>query len=217
MIIKNIIFDLGGVLLNIDYQASIDAFKALGITNFEEIFTQASQAHVFDRLEKGEISPAMFRGELRRISGMPLTDEAIDNAWNAMLLDLPWPRIDLLEGVKANYRIFLLSNTNAIHFPVFSDYLQRTYGYDNLDHLFEKQYLSHEIGMHKPHREPFDLIIRENGLLPEETLFIDDSKQHVEGAKLTGLKAFWLNTEELQVTDLFNFRYQLLTDVLDML
>ena len=214
MSIKNIIFDLGGVILNISYQDSINAFKELGVHDFDDIFTQATQIHLFDRFDKGEIPPAVFRGELRRLSGLPLTDDAIDQAWNAMLLDLPWHRIDLLEGIKGNYRLFLLSNTNAIHFPVFRDYLQRTFGFDSLDHLFEKQYLSYEIGMRKPDRDPFDLIIRENDLIPEETLFIDDSEQHMAGAVAAGLKAFWLNNKELQITDLFNFRYQLRPEVL---
>lgn len=215
MAIKNIIFDLGGVLLNIDYQASIDEFKSLGVRDFERFYTQASQTHLFDRFDRGRISPAVFRDELRRLSGLPLTDDAIDQAWNAMLLDLPWQRLDLLEGVKAHYRIFLLSNTNAIHFPVFREYLQRTYGFDNLDHLFENQYLSHEIGMHKPDREPFDLILRENELIAEETLFIDDSEQHMEGARAAGIRAFWLDIKELQVTDLFTWRYLLRPEIVE--
>ncbi len=215
MTIKNIIFDLGGVLLNIDYQATIKAFKDLGINNFDEMYNQAAQDHVFDGFDKGDISPTVFRDEIRRITRMPLTDESIDHAWNAMLLDLPWHRIDLLQGVKANYRSFLLSNTNAIHIPVFHDYLHREYGMDNLSALFEKQYLSHEIGMHKPDREPFDLILNENDLNPEETLFIDDSIQHLEGARAAGIKTFWLDTSVMQITDLFNFRYQLRPEVLE--
>jgi glucose-1-phosphatase len=215
MTIKNIIFDLGGVLLNIDYNATIKAFREIGISHFDQMYTQASQDHVFDHFDKGEISPEEFRNKIRRMAGLPLTNESIDHAWNAMLLDLPWHRIDLLQGVKANYRSFLLSNTNAIHIPVFHDYLHRTCGFDNLDAFFEKQYLSHEIGMHKPDREPFDLIIRENSLQPEETLFIDDSKQHLAGARATGMKAFWLDTSSMQVTDLFTWKYQLRPEVLE--
>ena len=214
MKIRNIIFDLGGVLLNIDYQATINAFKDFGISHFDDLFTQTSQDHVFDYFDKGEISPEEFRNKIRRMAGLPLTNESIDQAWNAMLLDLPWHRIDLLQGVKANYRTFLLSNTNAIHFPVFREYLHKAYGFDSLDAFFEKQYLSHEIGMHKPDREPFDLIIRENGLEPSQTLFIDDSRQHLESARAAGMYAFWLDTGAMQVTDLFDQNYLLLPEVL---
>ncbi len=215
MTIRNIIFDLGGVLLNIDYQATIKAFKDLGITDFDRLYTQAGQDNLFDDFDKGKISPEEFRNKVRRIAGLPLTSEAIDQAWNAMLLDFPWPRLDLLQGVRANYRTFLLSNTNAIHFPLFREYLHREYGFDNLDAFFEKQYLSHEIGMHKPDREPFDLIIRENDLVPQETLFIDDSQQHLAGAQAAGIKAFWLDTSSMQVTDLFTWKYQLRPEVLE--
>jgi len=215
MPIRNIIFDLGGVLLNIDYQATINAFKDFGVSNFDQLFAQASQEDLFDRIEKGKITSDKFRDELRRITGLPLTDEAIDQAWNAMLLDLPWHRLDLLDGVKAHYRTFLLSNTNAIHISVFHDYLYRTYGLRNLESYFEKQYFSHEIGMHKPDREPFDLVVRENQLLPEETLFIDDSKQHLAGARAAGIRAFWLDTTSMQITDLFTWKYLLRPEVID--
>ena len=216
MSIKNIIFDLGGVLLNIDYQATIKAFKALGISNFDEIYAQAAQNHMFDRFDKGEISPSVFREELRQITGLPLTDDTIDQTWYAMILDLPWPRIDLLQGIKANYRCFLLSNTNAIHIPLFHDYLYREYGMENLNAFFEKQYLSYDIGMRKPDREPFELILRENDLVAGQTLFIDDSIQHVEGARAVGIKSFWLDTDAMQVTDLFNWKYQLRSEVLEV-
>ena len=215
MPIRNIIFDLGGVLLNIDYQATIKAFKELGVADFDRVYTQARQSHVFDDFDKGRISPEEFRNKIRRIAGLPLTTDAIDQAWNAMLLDFPWHHFDLLTGVKSNYRTFLLSNTNAIHIPVFYDYLQRTYGFDNLDAFFEKIYLSHQIGMHKPDRGPFDLIIRENGLVPEETLFIDDSKQHLAGARAAGIKAFWLDNSSTQITDLFTWKYQLRPEVIE--
>jgi glucose-1-phosphatase len=216
MIIRNIIFDLGGVILNIDYQATFQAFKALGVTQFDRFFTQASQINLFDRFDKGEISSEEFRDKIRAITGLPLTDKAIDRAWNAMLLDLPWHRMELLEGVKRNYRTFLLSNTNAIHFPAFLEYLQREFRIDSLDPWFEKQYLSHEIGMRKPDPEVYRHILGENDLDPAQTLFIDDTSQHVEGARQAGLKALWLNTDQIQVTELFNWRYELRPEVSEL-
>ncbi len=204
-----IIFDLGGVILNINYEKTITAFKELGITEFEHFFTQAAQTKLFDRFDTGDISPDEFRQQLRNISGIHLTDQQIDHAWNAMLLDLPPNRIKLLEEVRKNYRTFLLSNTNAIHYPVYMQYMKETYGVESLEALFEKQYLSFELGMRKPNRNIFERVIQENNLSPEKTLFIDDSKQHVHGARQTGLQALWLNVEKNTIASLFNKEHKL--------
>jgi glucose-1-phosphatase len=203
MEIRNIIFDLGGVLLNISYQASIDEFKALGITNFDQIFSQASQDKVFDGLDKGHISPDDFRTKLRDFTGLPLSDAQINKAWNAMLREMPGNSLTLLEQVRDHYRIFLLSNTNAIHFPDFLVCLKETHGYESMEVFFEKQYLSYEIGMRKPDVEIFEYVVNQNRLNPSETLFIDDTFQHVEGARKAGLKAYWLDISKESVLNLF--------------
>jgi len=206
--IKNIILDLGGVLLNIDYIATIKAFKELGVKNIEMIFTPEAQNKLFDCLEDGTMNPDEFREGLRKHSGLNLTVKQIDDAWNAMLLDFPKSRIELLDGIRKNYRLFLLSNTNAIHYPEYLGYMARTYGFANLDSLFEKTYWSHEIGMRKPFVEVFDLIVDENNLIKQETLFVDDTLQHVEGARRAGLNAIWLDLRKFNIHDLFgkNFR-----------
>ncbi len=191
--IKNIIFDLGGVILNIDYHLTINAFKELGIKNFASLFTQAQQIGVFDSMDKGLITPQEFRNAIRDISGMPLTHGQIDGAWNAMLLDFPVSRLELLGRVKNHYRTFLLSNTNAIHIEDYNKILFNTFGVQNLSVFFEREYYSHLIHMRKPDAEVFELILNENKLKPEETLFIDDSIQHVEGAKQLGIKAYHLD------------------------
>jgi glucose-1-phosphatase len=202
--IQNIIFDLGGVLLNIDYQRSIQAFMLLGLKDFTSFFTQAAQVKLFDHFDKGQISARDFRNELIRISGLSIKDEEIDSAWNAMLLDFPAERLTLLEGVRRQYRIFLLSNTNAIHYPAYMSYMKKTFGMEDLSGLFEKQYLSNRIGMRKPDLDVYEHILRENRLKASESLFIDDSAQHVEGARKAGLHALWLDTEKQQITDFFN-------------
>lgn len=191
--IQNIIFDLGGVILNIDYHLTIDAYKNLGITNFEEIFSQANQVRLFDQLDMGLISPQQFREGLREISKIALTDQQITDAWNAMLLDFPPKRLEVLRSVKNHYKTFLLSNTNAVHFDEYNKVLQQTFGIDNLSEFFEKEYYSHKIGLRKPNAEAFELILKENNLNPDETLFIDDTLQHVEGARKLGILAYHLN------------------------
>jgi len=205
MEIKNIIFDLGGILLNIHYQATIDAFKKLGVENFDEFFTQANQSHLFDRLDIGKISPAEFRNELRRLSGVEnMKDDDIDQAWNAMILDIPPQRVSMLVKVKEKYRTFLFSNTNAIHYPVYTRYIKEIFGYENLGAFFEQQYYSHVLGKRKPDVESFEYILKENDLNPSETLFFDDSVQHIVGARKAGIQAYWLNIEEEDIRNFFD-------------
>src|SRR6185436_4669476 len=112
---KNIIFDFGGVIIDIDYHRTIEAFKQLGIKNFEEQYSKLKQSDLFDSLEKGTITSGVFHDRIRTISGLSLTDSQIDDAWNAILIDLPEENINFLKGLKNKYRIFLLSNTNEIH------------------------------------------------------------------------------------------------------
>jgi glucose-1-phosphatase len=203
MEIKNIIFDLGGVLLNIDYKASIKAFKELGVINFDEFFTQSTQVHLFDRLDTGEVTPEGFRNEIRQISSVEMTDDAIDKAWNAMLLDFPSNKIPMLEQVGTHYRTFLLSNTNAIHYPAYSQSLKDAHGYESLARLFEQQYLSHEIGLRKPNAEAFHFVVEKNNLDPEKTLFFDDTMMHVQGARRAGIHAYWLDIIREDVVSFF--------------
>ena len=126
--IKNIIFDLGGVILNIDYQLTIDAFKKLSLNNFDQFYSQFTQNDLLIAMEKGEITPQEFRIQLRKYISKPVSDIMIDNAWNAMLLDFPPERIILLQKLKNKYRTFLLSNTNSIHLEFYSNLLNQEFG-----------------------------------------------------------------------------------------
>lgn len=188
----SIILDLGGVILNIDYHRTIRAFKALGMDDFEHHFTQLRQARLFDRYETGRISDAEFREGLRPHLHPDVTDTEIDDAWNAMLLDLPAARLDLLRELAQGRRLFLLSNTNGIHIRAFHAQLQRTHGLADLSGFFERVYYSYRMGMRKPDPAIFRRVCDENGLDPSQTLFIDDSPQHVEGARAAGLGAVHL-------------------------
>ncbi len=191
-----VIFDLGGVLLNLDTAATGNAFRALGMTDFDAHYTQAKQNGLFDAFDKGEISPQEFRNALKKHLPPGTSDEAIDKAWNAMLLDLPVERLQLLEQLRGKYRLFLLSNTNEIHVTAFSGYLQRTFGFSDFSNYFERWYYSCRIGKRKPDAEAFFHVLEENGLNAEETIFIDDSPQHVEGALKLGIHAKLLRVNE---------------------
>ncbi|MGL4597894.1 MAG: HAD family hydrolase [Bacteroidia bacterium] len=194
--VRNIIFDLGGVLLNLDYTLTSKAFIALGMRDFDAIYTQAKQVGWFDAFDKGELTAEEFRNLLRTHLPENTSDLSIDLAWNAMLLDLPRKRLDMLRVLGKDYRIFLLSNTNEIHVAAFSNYLQTTYGISDFSDYFERWYYSCRMGMRKPDAEIFQHVLTENKLLAAETLFIDDSIQHIAGAKSIGLQTLFLPAGE---------------------
>jgi epoxide hydrolase-like predicted phosphatase len=198
---KNIIFDLGGVLLNIDYTLAVKAFSKLGLAGFDSFFSQAQQKQLFDLYEKGQISSPDFRNEIKTHCKNSITDQAINEAWNAMLLDLPQERLHLLKQFQQTHRTFLLSNTNEIHIDTFNIYLQKSFDIADLSGHFEKAYLSYKVGMRKPDAEIFEMVLSENKLNPKETLFIDDSIQHIEGAKLQGIQTYWLDVKKESITD----------------
>lgn len=204
--IKNIIFDLGGVLVNIDYTLTTEAFKQLNpalANNIDAVYSANENKDVFEALETGKITPDAFRETLKQQMPPHITDTHIDSAWNAMLLNFPPERIELLKTLSKKYRIFLLSNTNAIHIAAFYDYMRKTNQLDTFLTVFEKIYYSHEIKMRKPNTEIFEFVLNENNLVSQETLFIDDSKEHTEGAKQTGINTIWLQKPKT-VLDVFS-------------
>ncbi|HTL81800.1 MAG TPA: HAD family phosphatase [Bacteroidia bacterium] len=187
--IQNIILDLGGVIIDLDASATTRAFEQLGMKDFRSHYSFAKQSGVFDLYDKGMITDAEFRNELRK--GLPegVSDEQLDRAWNAMLLNVPSHRLEFLSSLRDKYRTFLLSNTNEIHVAAFSGELFRMHRVRDFSNYFENCYYSCRIGMRKPDKEIFEFVLRENGLRADETIFIDDSPQHVEGAKKAGIKA----------------------------
>jgi len=191
--IRNIILDLGGVVLDINYNLTRDAFIKLGFENFETIYSQMKQELIFDLFEKGNISAHDFRDVIRNYAEKKLNDSEIDFAWNAMIIGLPEERLNFLRKLKTSCRLFLLSNTNEIHEKEFMRKITSAFGKNILPELFEKVYYSHHVGIRMPDAEIFNMILRESILTAEETLFIDDSAQHVERALRTGLQAILLD------------------------
>lgn len=195
--IKNIIFDYGNVIFSIDFSLTQQAFADLGINNATEFFGHRKQDNIFNAFEKGEIEADEFRTKIREKAGnADLTDEEINNAWNKMLLGIARGNNELLAKLKTKYRTFLLSNINAIHYDAVMDYLRREYGFEGNDHLFEKVYYSHFIGKRKPDADIFEHILADSNLKPEETLFIDDSPQHLETAAKLGIQTFLMTAPD---------------------
>ena len=201
--IDAVIFDLGGVILNLDYDLTVHAFQQLGQRNFDKLYTQANQDKVFDSFEIGQISSNQFIKYLLQFLPESTTESDIVDAWNLMLLDLPKERIELIKEVKKSKRVFLFSNTNAIHFEAFKNQIEREFGNRNLlEDTFEQTYFSHLEKVRKPNKEAFLKVINDQGLECHRTLFIDDSIQHIEGAKSLGIKTIHLSGFEIQ--DIFS-------------
>lgn len=190
--IKNIIFDLGGIFLQIDYKKTEQAFVDLGFTNFGEYYQQDFVTKLFNDFEVGSISPEDFYNGIRHISQLPVTDGQIAHAWNAMMGIFWMERLQWLEGLKSRYRIYLFSNTNQIHYDKLIEILQLQIPGINFSDYFIKDYYSHTLGLRKPHVESYNAILTKENLLAEETLFIDDTFKNIEGAVQAGLKVLHL-------------------------
>jgi len=189
--IKNIIFDLGGVIMNIDFKKTEKAFADLGFADFSQYMTQFHITTFFEEYETGKIDDAAFIKGIQQMAAVPLTEQQVVHAWNALLLDFPLERIELLEKVKQQYRIFLLSNTNALHYEAFQHTLHALTG-KMLEDIFEKTYFSHVVHLRKPGMAIYQLVLDENKLDPAETLFIDDTASNFSGAEQAGIQTFHL-------------------------
>ena len=180
--IKNIIFDLGGIFLEIHYQLTKDAFINLGIKNFDELFTQHHANSLFEDLETGKISEPEFYNRFKADAGLTLTDAEIKTAWNALLGNFPLERLEWLKNIKTKYNVYLFSNTNQIHYDAFMKIYETNTGKNDFNDHFIKAYYSQYLGLRKPYPESFFAILQEQGLVAEETLFIDDTVKNIEAA-----------------------------------
>jgi glucose-1-phosphatase len=200
--IRNIIFDFGGVILDIDPQQTINTLKNQGVKNVEVFSTPEFQEQVMNKFERGILTPELFREKVRFFLDSKMSDQHIDDAWNALLLDIPKERIAVLEQVKQNYNTFLLSNSNEIHYDVYVRDLQLRFGYREFDQLFHKAYFSFDLHLSKPNPEIFEFVMNQHKMIAEETLFIDDTLEHIEAAQKLGMRCYQLLKPE-RVRDLF--------------
>jgi putative hydrolase of the HAD superfamily len=200
--IKNIIFDLGNVLLNLDFDASIRAFQKLGSSSEILDHKNAYADPVFYNLEVGKISPEEFRKTVKVIlNNSNATDSEIDDAWYAMIKDIPAQRVAVLKELGKKYNVYLFSNTNKIHIDRLLIEFKAAHGID-FPSLFKTAYYSHEIHDRKPEVSSFEKVIELSGVIPQETLFVDDLEKNIISAQKAGLKTLWL-TKEMEMADLF--------------
>jgi FMN phosphatase YigB (HAD superfamily) len=194
--IKNIIFDLGGVLLSIDYLKTEKAFVDLGVQKFADLYSQQSASSLFEHLETGAITNQEFYQQFRNAAQVELKDSDIEMAWCSMLGSFPMERLSWLEEIGFRYNIYLFSNTNRIHYEVFQKIFREQTGRENFDDYFVKAWYSHDLGARKPYPEAYTKLLEIEKLKADETLFIDDSEVNIIGAKKAGLQTIWLQAPQ---------------------
>ncbi|HET9502592.1 MAG TPA: HAD family phosphatase [Hymenobacter sp.] len=192
--LPHLLFDFGGVIIDIDYDRTPAAFRRLSRTGLAAEYAQAGQAELFDLLETGKISAAEFRDGLRELYDLDATDDQIDAAWHALLLDVPAERLALIgELRRAGHATALLSNTNALHITEINRRLARQYGFKNgIADCLDRVFYSQEVGYRKPGEEIFHHALREMNWQAADTLFIEDSPQHIATARRLGLRVLHL-------------------------
>ena len=192
--LPHLLFDFGGVIIDIDYDATPTALLRLSRTDSTIAFSQTSQAELFDQFETGHLSPAGFRAGLRAAYDLDATDAEVDAAWHAMLLDVPAERLALIgELRRQGHQTALLSNTNALHIAEINQRLAAKYGFKNgIADVLDRVFYSQEVGLRKPGEEIFHHALAEMNWQAADVLFIEDSPQHVATARRLGLRVLHL-------------------------
>ncbi len=189
---KNILFDLGGVILDINLQSTLKKFYDLGFPALLMQYPFSMNTDLFFKYETGKMKVDQFRDEIRKVSGVDVSDEVFDEAWNSMLVRIPVERTELLMALAKRYALYMLSNTSDLHAPVFEKMFEET-ARMKMHNLFTKIYYSHEIGYLKPDLEAWEYVINDAGIKPEETLFLDDSIQNIKASQELGFQAIHIH------------------------
>ena len=190
--IKNIIFDLGGVLLNIDTSKTNAAFEELGISDFKNNYSLHKMDSVFENLETGKISEKEFYNNIKTLGKNAVSSAQVRDAWNALLLDFRTESLAFLNKIAPKYKLYLLSNTNSIHFTAFTQRFSGANEKRSFNDFFTKAYYSHIIGLRKPGKEIYSYVLEDAGITAAETLFIDDLELNIEGARSVGIQTHLL-------------------------
>ncbi len=189
---KNLIFDIGNVIVDIDYSIPMKEFQKLSDADFSRIVSYSKQQPIFHQFEKGQISVPDFHKELKQFLRPGVTDEEIQRAWNSILIHYPKEKFELLHRLKSSYKIYALSNINETHVEAINTAVREKFGAKAFSDYFDVAYYSNEIGCRKPEAEIYDLITQKENLIPDETFFVDDMPENVEAAKKVGWRAFHL-------------------------
>lgn len=203
---KNIILDLGGVIIDIDPLKAVEAFAnyayKAGNGDINQLYEKIVTGTLLMDYEKGKVSDDEFRSALNHRLDLELSDMKFDEAFNALLLDYTTDRLKLLTELKKTHNIYLLSNTCHIHYQFYNNLLKEKYGYADLKDLFDKTFLSFEMGLRKPDTKIYKTALDQAHIKAEETIFIDDSLQNVEAAEVVGIKGLH-KPQEVDLVSLF--------------
>jgi HAD superfamily hydrolase (TIGR01509 family) len=200
----NILFDLGGVILDINIQATLKLFYEMGFPSEMLQFPNSMNTDIYFKYQTGKLDTGQFRDEIRKASGVDMTNQALDDAWNAMIVRFPKERVELLKVLSKRYNLYMLSNTSALHVRVFEKMFLDLAG-ESMHKIFKKIYYSHEIGWHKPDKEAWEYVIKDSGIKPEETLFLDDDIHNIKASQELGFQAIHIHER----TNLMNLGFDL--------
>ena len=197
---KNILFDLGGVILDINVQATLKGFYELGFPAELMDIHDSMSTDIYHKYGTGKLNTEQFRNQIRKVAGVEMSDQAFDDAWNSMLVRFPEDRIALLKVLSKRYDLYMLSNTSALHVKVFEKMYLDVAG-EPMQQVFKKIYYSHEIGWNKPDREAWEYVIKDALIKPEETLFLDDNIHNIKAAQELEFQAIHIH-ERIQLMNL---------------
>ncbi len=186
---KALIFDIGNVILEIDYTIPLREFQKLARVDYTEIMAYNRQHRIFDLFETGKMSEAEFHQHLKGLLKPEVTDEEIIKAWNSILVHYPLEKFELLTSLKENNRVLALSNINITHVTEMDRVSRERLGSRAFSDFFHRAYYSHEVGYRKPDTDFYKYVLEQENLKPEETFFVDDLPENVEAAKSIGMQA----------------------------
>ena len=203
--IKNLIFDLGGVLVSLDRQRCLDNFsKMLGFDDFGNYLNAYAQKGFFAEFESGDINAAQFRDIVREhCTKEDVADEMIDQALDSFLTEVSPYKVKLLLDLKEKYNLLLLSNVNPIAWKTCCELFFKAQGVD-IEDVFEKLYLSYEQKTSKPGTQIYQQLIADSGIVPQETLFIDDSAANIETGRQMGLNVLLYDVDSNLEDEVYN-------------
>ncbi len=204
--VKNILFDLGNVIIDIDIpRTSQELFKLFRRQDLKDQILEELKPVLLD-YETGQLSDELFINSLLRYARPQVYAQQIIRAWNAMLIDIPPERLDFLKVLRTQqYNLYLLSNTNKLHLSWINNYLNKNFNSPSLDVWFDRSYYSHVIKLRKPQVSCFEFVLQDAGLLADETLFIDDTLENIDSAKSLGIRTLYLTGGHEVIKSLKNY------------
>jgi len=193
---NNLVFDIGNVIVDIDFDVIVAEFQKLAGIQFGDVLSYSTQHPIFDAFDRGTVMAQQFRDEIRKFLKPGVTDEEINRAWNSILVHYPDHKFQLLLDLKPRYKTFALSNINEIHVATINGVAQKKFKQGNFEDFFHKAYYSNEVGHRKPDAEIYHHLLEKEGLVPAETFFVDDKEENVDAARRLGIQAFQLKDRD---------------------